>query len=384
MPLRSRQRGPIAVYGATGYTGRLVAAELAAAEADFVLSGRSREKLDAVAAGIDGDVRVQEASLDDPAALRSLLEDCSAVIACAGPFTLHGEPVLKAAVETQTHYLDTTGEQPYIRMAFEDYGPAAESAGVAVVPSMGFDYLPGDMIAALTADGMGEVDDVTLAYSVAGFGATRGTMLSALEMLKGGDVEWRKLQWMPASQSVGRGSFDFPEPVGRQRMGRYPAGEQITVPRHVATRRVNTMISLSSLAPGPLAPLFAPIARPAQLALRTPMRKLLGAAISKLPEGPSLEDRAAARFTIVCDVTRGQKRRRGVITGADVYGMTGASVVNGALIAAQGGIPRSGTLAPSQAFDPKEFLGSLERFDVAWEIEEQAVDPALAAGAPAT
>jgi short subunit dehydrogenase-like uncharacterized protein len=371
MALLSRQRGPIAVYGATGYTGRLVTAELAQSKADFVLSGRSQGKLDALAAGLGAEPRTQAVSLDDPAALRALLSDCAAVIDCAGPFSRHGEPVLAAAVETSTHYLDTTGEQTYMRMAFERYGPPAERAGVAVVPAMGFDYVPGDMIAALTAEGMGELDEVVLAYSVTGFGATRGTQLSALEMIKGGDVEWRKLQWLPASQSVGRGCFDFPEPIGRQRMARYPAGEQITVPRHIATRRVRTMISAAAIAPHPLLGRVLPlVARPAGLAARTPLKRVLGAMIDRLPEGPSLEDRRAARFTIVCDVTRGRTVRRGVIRGSDVYGMTAASVVRGAIIAAQGGIPGSGALAPSQAFDPVSFLEGLARFDVAWELDE--------------
>jgi short subunit dehydrogenase-like uncharacterized protein len=373
------QRGPIAVYGATGYTGRLIAAELKAAGADFVLSGRNGQKLDSLAAELGDGVRTEAVSLDDEAGLRALLSDCSAVIACAGPFTLHGEPVLKAAVETSTHYVDTTGEQPFIRMAFEKYGPRAEKAGSVVIPAMGFDYLPGDMIASLTAAGMGEVDEVVLAYAVAGFGATRGTTLSALEMLKGGDVEWRKLQWMPASQNVGRGTFDFGEPIGRQRMGRYPAGEQITVPRHVRTRRVQTMITVSTFAPGPLGIVFAPLTRPTQLLLRTPLRKALGAAISRLPEGPSESDRAAARFTIACDVIRGQRTRRGLIRGSDVYGLTAAAIVQGALIASQGGITRSGALAPSQAFGVEEFLGRLRRFDVDWNLdEERATVPAEA------
>ena len=368
---KPRQRGPIAVYGATGYTGRLIAAELKAAGADFLLSGRNPEKLAALAESLGDDVPTRAVSLDDEEGLRDLLSGCSTVIACAGPFTLHGEPLLKAAVETGTHYLDTTGEQPYIRLAFEEYGPRAEAAGTVVIPAMGFDYVPGDMIAALTAAGMGEVDEVVLAYAVSGFGATRGTMLSALEMLKGGDVEWRKLQWMPASQSVGRGTFDFGEPIGRQRMGRYPAGEQITVPRHVHTRRVRTMITISSFVPGPLGALFAPLTRPAQLALRTPLRKALGAAIARLPEGPSESARATARFTIACEVVRGQRRRRGTITGSDVYGLTAASLAQGALIAAQGGITRSGALAPSQAFPPEEFLARLRRFDVDWHLDQE-------------
>ncbi|MBA2546403.1 MAG: saccharopine dehydrogenase NADP-binding domain-containing protein [Solirubrobacterales bacterium] len=371
MSLISRQRGPIAVYGATGYTGKLIAAELAASGADFVLAGRSAEKLEALAEDLSGGgVATRAVGLDDPDGLRDLLGDCAAVIACAGPFTLHGEPVLAAAVDTTTHYLDTTGEQTWMRTAFDDYGPRAEAAGTSVIPAMGFDYVPGDMIAALTAQGMGEVDEVVLAYNVAGWGMTRGTQLSGLEMLTGGDVEWRKLRWLPADQSIGRGSFEFPEPIGRRRMIRYPAGEQITVPRHVATRKVRTMITASTLAPSALAPVLPLITRPTRLAMRTPLRKVVGRLIDRLPEGPSIEDRVAARFTIVCDVIRGDDSRRGVIRGSDVYGLTAAAIVRGAIVAARGGVPGSGALAPSQAFEPGDFLGTLDAFDVAWDVQD--------------
>src|SRR5919204_948131 len=118
-----QQTGPIAVYGATGYTGRLIAAELRRRGAEVVLAGRSRAKLEILAEDLGGGMTIEEAPLDDPAALRALLEPCAVVIACAGPFRLHGEPVLAAAVDARTHYLDTTGEQPFMRLVFEDYGP---------------------------------------------------------------------------------------------------------------------------------------------------------------------------------------------------------------------------------------------------------------------
>ena len=77
--------------------------------------------------------------------------------------------------------------------------------------------------------------------------------------------------------------------------------------------------------------------------MRTPLRSgLAGRSISRLPEGPTPEERAAARFTIVCDVTRGSKPRRGVIRGADVYGLTAAAVASGAMIAARAGFPGAG------------------------------------------
>src|SRR5919197_6288493 len=127
------QAGPIAIYGATGYTGRLVAAELRRRGARAVLAGRNQAKLEIVAEDLGGDVETRPARLDDAPALRRLLEPCAAVIACAGPFRLHGEPVLAAAVEAGTHYLDTTGEQRFMRKVFEDYGPPAERAGVALL-----------------------------------------------------------------------------------------------------------------------------------------------------------------------------------------------------------------------------------------------------------
>ena len=117
-----QQTGPIAVYGATGYTGRLVAAELRRRGAEIVLAGRNPAKLEILAEELGGEIAIQAASLDDPRRCSELLEPCAAVIACAGPFRLHGEPVLAAAVEARTHYLDTTGEQPFMRKVFEDYG----------------------------------------------------------------------------------------------------------------------------------------------------------------------------------------------------------------------------------------------------------------------
>jgi short subunit dehydrogenase-like uncharacterized protein len=242
---------------------------------------------------------------------------------------------------------------------------------------MGFDFAPGDMIASLTAKGMGEVDEVVLAYAETGFtftgvGATRGTLLSALELLRGGDVEWRKLQWLPAPRGIGAGSFDFGEPIGRQRMARYPAGEHITVPRHVHTRRVRTIITASTLAPHPSLGFAMPlIAPPTSLVMRTPVRRLMAAMIGRLPEGPSNEARAAARFTIACEVTRGKQLRRGTISGRDIYGLSAALISKGARIAARRGFSRRGGLAPSEAFEPRSFLEGLEHFGIEWAVEEQ-------------
>lgn len=364
----AEQTGKIAVYGATGYTGRLIAAELRRRGADFVLAGRSAPKLEIVAEDVGG-AETRAAPLDDPAALRKLLSGCAAVITCAGPFRRHGEPIVRAAIDSGAHYLDTTGEQPFIRAVFERHGPDAERAGVALISAMGFDYVPGDMIAALTAEGMGPLDEIVLAYAVSGFGASRGTLLSAAGMLSGGDAEWRRGRLEPASQSVSRGHFDFPEPIGRQRMVRYPAGEQITVPRHVQTSNVRTLLTATTLAPHPrLAAAVPLIGTPLQIVLRTPARLVVEAAASRLSEGPSPEARRATRFAVVCEASRGGLVRRGMVGGRDVYGLTARTTVEGALRCAAPGYEPSGALAPSQAFEPRDFLGSLASFGVSVEL----------------
>ena len=369
MPPTSRQQGPIAVYGATGYTGRLVAAELAKTGADVILSGRNRAKLEDLASEIGGDPALRQATLDSSGSLQGLLADCAAVIDCAGPFVHYGEPVLAAAIETSTHYLDTTGEQPYMQLAFERYGARAAEAGVAVIPAMGFDYVPGDMIASLTADGMEELDELTVSYCWQGFTPSQGTARSALEIMGGAGVEWRDGSWVPAAGSPSAGTYDFPAPVGRQQMIRYPSGEQITVPHHIRSRAVRTTMNASAFGPQLLAPITAAMMRPAGLAMRTPLKRFAGAVISRLPEGPTPAQRAAMRWTIVCEAKRGEMERRGVISGRDVYGLTAAAVCRGALIAAGDDFEARGALAPSQAFDPEEFLGALSRFDVRWDVE---------------
>ena len=75
------------------------------------------------------------------------------------------------------------------------------------------------------------------------------------------------------------------------------------------------------------------------------------------------------RSTIVCLAKQGETERLGVVSCRDVYGLTAAAISQGAMIAAGRSFDARGALAPSQAFDPKDFLAGLERFDVRWSVE---------------
>jgi short subunit dehydrogenase-like uncharacterized protein len=362
--------GPIAVYGASGYTGKLVLRELVRRGLDHVAAGRSAAKLREAVDEAGSDAPVRAAAVDDRDALRHVLGDCAAVINCAGPFTFFGEPVARAAVETGTHYVDTTGEQPYMQRIFERLDEPARAAEVAVVPGMGFDYVPGDLIAHLAAEGHEPLRELVVAYSVSGFGATRGTLHSGLEMMKGGDIAYRDGEWVPAGGGPRRASFSFPAPIGRRPVMKYPSGEIVTVPRHLDTKNVVSLIDTRVAAPHPAVAPLVPFTTPAlELTLKTPVRALLSVAIDRLPEGPSEEDRRAAQFTIVA-VARGEDGREGagVVRGSDVYGLTAVTVVHGAELMAGEQYDRAGVLAPASAFDPRPFLNYLGDHGVTYEL----------------
>jgi len=369
-PGAGRQTGPIAVYGATGFTGRLISRELRERGADFLIAGRNRGKLEALSEELGG-VPIATVPVNDPAGLREMLDPCSAVAACAGPFILYGEPLLAAATETGTHYLDTTGEQPFMRMVFDRYGKRATATGAALISGMGFDFAPGDLVAALTAEGLGPLNEIVIAYCVHGFAPTHGTALSALEVMAGGDVVWVDGSWRAAPKSANGGRWRFPEPIGEQRMLRYPAGEQITVPMHVETARVRTLLN-GMVVPPRLMPLAVASPPLLGLAMRPPLRRAAGALVRRLPAEPSERARKASRFTISCEARNASGSRRGTLRGSDIYGLTAGCVAHGALLLADPSYERSGALAPAQAFDAASFLAALTAFGLTTEIDPPA------------
>lgn len=369
---------PIVLYGATGYTGRLVAAELWRQGVEFILAGRNREKLVRLTAEVHGSPgRPDGASgsapgfeavpIEDSRGLRTLFGDSAAVISCAGPFSLHGEPVLAAALDAGAHYLDTTGEQPFMLTAFEGYGRRAAEAGLVVLPAMGYDYVPADLLVAMVAEGLPAADRVRIGYH-SPFQPSRGTARSSLEMFKGGDLEWRDGALRPASQQVSRPGFDFRGALGVKKMMRFPSGEHLTVPRHLRVRSIETAMSADSILPTRIAGLMPVLARPTGLAMRTPARAVINRLISLMPEGADPEGRTKTHFAIGCEIQAGEETRRGRLTGTDVYGLTAALIVKGALAAARGEIEPSGALAPAEAFEPESFLAGLERFDLEWSV----------------
>jgi hypothetical protein len=184
--------GRIVLYGATGYTGALTAQAMVASGARPVLAGRDQGRLSALAARLsqagDGtELETAVAAADGPRPLRDLLGPGDVLVSTAGPFMKVGRPVVAAAVDAGAVYLDSTGEPPFIRQVFEEFGPRAERTGAVLLTAFGYDYVPGNLAGALALQAAGPAAArVQVGYFVRGDirqGTSAGTRASVTGLL---------------------------------------------------------------------------------------------------------------------------------------------------------------------------------------------------------
>lgn len=165
------------IYGANGYTGRLIAHEAARRGLKPTLAGRDVTKVDELARELDCPARVF--ALNDDVAVRVALQGVKVVLNCAGPFSKTAPAMIAACLHAQATYLDITGEIDVIEHAAQQ-DAAAREAEVAVIPAVGFDVVPTDCLAAMLADEMPDATHLALAFHGSG-AISPGTLKTAAE-----------------------------------------------------------------------------------------------------------------------------------------------------------------------------------------------------------
>ena len=145
----SSSKFDIVVYGATGFTGQLVAEYLAAhykgdRDLKWAMAGRSKEKLAAVrdAIGAPADTPLIVADAGDPASLKAMVDQTKSVISSVGPYQLFGADLLAACAANGVDYFDLCGEPVWMRQMIDAHEAAAKNSGARIVFSCGFDSLP--------------------------------------------------------------------------------------------------------------------------------------------------------------------------------------------------------------------------------------------------
>jgi short subunit dehydrogenase-like uncharacterized protein len=332
----------VLLFGATGYTGRLTAGALARRGASFVVAGRNREKLKSVAdaTGAD-DARV--AAAGDVDALTDALRDVRVMITCVGPFMKMGDTAVEAALRAGVHYIDSTGEGPFIRRLIDGHHDEAVRTGIAMAPAMGFDEVPGDVIATLATRGMDRAE-LALTYAIPRT-PSAGTLRSTLDIVAS-SARWIE-HGRPTTVRVGQRErwAPMPPPLGPRRGASFPLAIGHLAPLHLDLEAFGTYATVGSWERVGLKTLGPSL----RLALAVPGgRALIERAIASGPEGPT-EDERARKFTILAEAVDGERWCNVAVTGADVYGLTAELLAAAALRMAESDYDGAGVMSPVQA-----------------------------------
>ena len=177
--------GTILIYGATGYTGRLIAKAASDKGARPILAGRNLDKVKRVAEPLGLSARTFD--LGDPARIDAAVKDVSVVLCAAGPFSATSRPVADACLRNRVHYLDITGEiDVFEALAARD--AEAQARGVVLLPGVGFDVVPSDCLAAHLKRRLPDANDLELYLSL-GANMSRGTAKTMIEAIAWYNVE---------------------------------------------------------------------------------------------------------------------------------------------------------------------------------------------------
>lgn len=265
------------VYGSYGYVGRQVVQEAISRDIPLWLAGRNYDRLARQAEKLD--LPGRRFALDDPETVKEALEDVDCVLNCAGPFSNTAEPLVNGCIETNTDYVDITGEIPVIEQ-IADRDEAAADAGVTLLPAVGFSAVPMDCLAAHLANRLPKATGIAL--GVDSFRVPSiGTLRTVVEGIEDGGMVRRDgvlvdvpTAWHTREIDFGRG----PRPAVTMPMG------------DVSTAHYTTGV--------PNVEVYAVMPQPARLALKshrylapvlaaTPVQQTLKTLAGCLREGPS-------------------------------------------------------------------------------------------------
>lgn len=346
--------GKVILFGATGYTGRKTARELVALDLAPLLVGRNGNKLSRLA-GECGGLDIHVADVSDPASLFQVVKPGDVLLTTVGPFLRFGDAALSCARSAGAHYIDSTGEPAFVRRVFEEYGGPARQAGLIFLTAFGYDYVPGNVVAAaaLRAAGSGATK-VEIGYFTAGGGEFRqseGTQASLVGAVLDPGLFWRD----------GRLVEDF----GGTRLAHFSIDGKrlpaISVPgsEHLALPHDFPQLEEVGVYLGWFGKLSYPMHQASRMSARlmgipgvrsifkrlTPEQKSDG-------KGPGPEELASSGSHIAATAydRKGQRLASARLTGIDGYTYTAKMLAWGASAILNGRAIRRGALGPVEAF----------------------------------
>ena len=384
--------GRIVLFGATGYTGRLTAEAMVERGLRPVLAARGRDKLERMGEELGGSARqaaaMEPATLEtavadvaDPASVRALVEKGDILVSTVGPFVRFGAAAAAAASDAGAHYIDSTGEPPFIREVFERYGKAAEQSGCAMLTAFGYDWVPGNLAGGLALDRAGEAATrIDVGYFMTGKGDA-GSMSGGTKASLAGVMMEPAFAYSDGRVQTERGAKALRKfgVNGRELAGiSVGSSEHFTLPRVAPQlREVNTYLGWFGPASRAMQVMSAGMSVGAKLPGVDSLWKATGERFVKgSTGGPDAAKRAQSGSHIVAIAydSAGRELSEVHVAGVDGYTFTGRVLAWGADRAAGGGLRGVGALGPVDAFGLDELVSGCAQAGIA----EQGAAPSAA------
>ncbi|MCI0755043.1 saccharopine dehydrogenase family protein [Teichococcus vastitatis] len=279
------------IYGATGYTGRMAAADANSAGLDLILAGRDETRLAELGRTLS--VEHRRLALDDDTGVGAALRDVEVLLNCAGPFLRTADPLMRGAIRAGVHYLDIAAELDSYRLA-ETYDAQARATGVMLLPGSGGSVAMLGSLAGRAAERVGRPHTIRVALHVAG-AMSRGSAISAHENLTAECLE--RVGGVLQTHEPGiTTNFDF----GSGSVPCFPVTlpDLVTLWRALRAPNIATFVHVSGSA--------------------FPTGDL-----DTLPDGPSTEEREANRYQASIEVTgAGGETVRAILDTVNGYSFT--------------------------------------------------------------
>ena len=269
------------LYGATGYTGELIAREAATRRMRPILAGRNASAVERLASELGCEARAF--ALDNAETIAPHLDGVSVVLNCAGPFSATARPMMQACLAKRAHYLDITGEIEVFELG-HSFDAAARGAGVVVCPGVGFDVVPSDCLAAKLKEALPDATHLALGFDSRS-APSRGTAKTMIESLRKGSQVRVDGRIVPIPFASRVREIDFGE--GKKLAIAIPWGDVSTAFRTTGIPNVEVYIPAS---PGTVRRMQR-LNRWRWLAGSAPVQWWLKRRIARAPAGPDAQQR---------------------------------------------------------------------------------------------
>ena len=300
------------LYGATGYTGKLITEMAKTRGAEPILAGRDANKLKILAEKLDLKFRVF--NIDDRAAMDKGMLGIKLMLNCAGPFTQTAVPLAQAAIRNGVHYLDIAGEVHPMR-ALQRLQERAKEEDVMLLPGVAFGCMPSEALLAFIKAKRPGLVRAQIAFAVDG-AASKGTIQALFECLHMPGYTRDRGQLVAAKPGETKLMVDF-GPGGKRTCVTNPwRGDLLTAGLGLGIAHLETYTHF----PWYVADLFR---KPEIAQGKGLLGKLVTFALSKMPDGPSPAKRAKSKSYIWAEgIDEDGRKAGGVISGQDAYDVT--------------------------------------------------------------